>query len=288
MEWNQWRKKTEEEIWLEGAKLEDAHLENAKLEKAHLEGAELVGAHLEGAKLIESHLEGADLCVAHLEDANLNIADLEGADFTAAFVNSATSILGCSIDRETDFREVSLDTIRIKQETKQLLEYNIRRMNWDEWYKGHPKLKWLVKPFWLMSDYGLSTGRIIVTFFALAFVFANIYYHWGRIAPPGIVNNLFVDRNGIEVQWWLVPLRTLYFSIVTMTTLGFGDMYANAQSILGHLLLMLQVILGYALLGALVTRFAVLFTAGGPAGSYTPMDKETKELLAKLKEDKGN
>ena len=55
-------------------------------------------------------------------------------------------------------------------------------------------------------------------------------------------------------------------------------MYANAQSILGHLLLMIQVILGYVLLGALVTRFAVLFTAGGPAGKFADeKEKETKE-----------
>jgi len=151
---------------------------------------------------------------------------------------------------------------------KDWAERYIRRKTWEDWYKEHPRLKWLVKPFWWMSDYGRSTGWIIVTFFALAFVFANIYYHWGRIAPPGIVDYLFVDRSGIEVQWWLVPLRTLYFSIVTMTTLGFGDMYANAQSIWGHILLSVQVILGYVLLGALVTRFAVLFMAGGPAGKF--------------------
>ncbi len=29
------------------------------------------------------------------------------------------------------------------------------------------------------------------------------------------------------------------------------------------------VILGYVLLGALITRFAVLFTAGGPAGTFS-------------------
>jgi hypothetical protein len=71
-----------------------------------------------------------------------------------------------------------------------------------------------------------------------------------------------------------------------MTTLGFGDMHANCKSFFGHLLLTLQVILGYVLLGALVTRLAVLFTASGPAGSFTPMDKETKKLLAKIKEDR--
>jgi len=156
------------------------------------------------------------------------------------------------------------------------LEYNIRRMNWEEWYGKQPKLKWLVKPFWLMSDYGRSTKRIAFTFFGLALVFANIYYHWARLAPPGIVENLLVDRNGVDVQWWLVPLRTLYFSIVTQTTLGFGDMYARAQSICGHILLSLQVILGYVLLGALVTRFAVLFTAGSPAGEFTVKEQKSE------------
>ena len=70
--------------------------------------------------------------------------------------------------------------------------------------------------------------------------------------------------------------HSLYFSVVTMTTLGFGDMYANAESISGHILLTIQVILGYVLLGALVTRFAVLFTAGGPAGKFADDKEEEK------------
>ena len=50
-----------------------------------------------------------------------------------------------------------------------------------------------------------------------------------------------------------------------------------SQSILGHILLTFQVILGYVLLGALVTRFAVLFTAGGPAGKFEDEKKENKK-----------
>jgi len=73
-----------------------------------------------------------------------------------------------------------------------------------------------------------------------------------------------------------LTLRTLYFSIVTMTTLGFGDMYAKSQSFFGHLLLMVQVLLGYVLLAALVTRFAVLFTGGGPAGHF-PAEEKSEE-----------
>jgi hypothetical protein len=56
-------------------------------------------------------------------------------------------------------------------------------------------------------------------------------------------------------------------------TLGFSDMYAKAQSIWGHILITLQAILGYVLLGALVTRFAIMFTAGGPAGKFAGENK---------------
>ncbi len=44
---------------------------------------------------------------------------------------------------------------------------------------------------------------------------------------------------------------------------------ASPDSTCGQALLMLQAILGYLLLGALVTRFPVLFAAGGPAGKLT-------------------
>jgi hypothetical protein len=74
----------------------------------------------------------------------------------------------------------------------------------------------------------------------------------------------------------LVLLRPIYFSVVTMTTLGFGDMHANPVSVWGHVLLTFQVILGYVLLGALVTRFAVLFTAGGPAGKFAEETEATE------------
>jgi len=57
-----------------------------------------------------------------------------------------------------------------------------------------------------------------------------------------------------------------------MTTLGSGDMYANAngfsRGFFGHTLLAFQVILGYVLTGALARRLAVSFTAGEPTGRF--------------------
>ncbi len=289
-EWNEWRKqRPDETIFLDGRSFHGFYLYRAFLNT----GAVVVNpgtrlhdqwifrgqVYLRGSLFLQAKLHGTDFRGAHLEESTFNFAELEGsclelaylqgADFKGATFDKLTSFEGCHIDKQTNFRESDLISLKVSPRIRQLMEYNIRQKNWEDWYKEHPRLKWVVKPFWWVSDYGLSTGRIIVTFFALVFIFANIYYHWGRIAPPGIVENLFVDRNGIVVPSWLVPLRTLYFSIVTMTTLGFGDMYANAHSIWGHILLSVQVILGYVLLGALVTRFAVLFMAGGPAGKFS-------------------
>jgi len=272
-EWNEWRKKHhDEDILLQGAKLEHMYLKGAFLNTSlnsgfsgdiYLEQAKLHGAHLEDADLSDANLQGAKFLGAHLNGVDVRYAHLQGADFSRAIVDGSTLIWRCKVDRKTKFEGVGLDAARIYPVTKQLLEYNIRRMNWEEWYKGHPRLKWFVKPFWWISDYGLRTWRIIATFFGLAIAFGVVYW----LCPSCVMVNGVAG--GIRGFW-----HALYFSVVTMTTLGFGDIAANPDSWGGQTLLMLQVILGYVLLGALVTRFAVLFTAGGPAGKFSKEKKK--------------
>jgi len=267
---------------LEGALLNHAHLEGAWFGCAHLEGTQLVDAHLEGTNLPGAYLEGADLYRAHLKGVHLRDSHLEGADlwgahiegsiFQASVVDGLTLFWNCSLDRKTDFRGVGLDTCRIDEGTKYLLQYNKRRMNWKDWYKGKSGNKWVrkmhqlltcpVRLFWCMSDYGRSTIRILAVFLVLSIVFAVAY--WAKpdcVMVNGQVGGL---RNFLHAS---------YFSVVTMTTLGFGDIAANPQSGCGQVLLMLQVFCGYFLLGAIVTRLSILFTAGGPAGRFSKRKK---------------
>jgi len=122
-----------------------------------------------------------------------------------------------------------------------------------------------VWPFWRVSDYGRSTLSILVVFLGLAAAFAGAYCLWPQL--------LTLSEPGGELRG---PWHALYFSVVTQTTLGFGDIHANPDSPVGQGLLMLQVILGYVLLGALVTRFAVLFTAGGPAGQFSSKPRKKR------------
>ena len=276
-EWNKWRDENpDEEIWLQGADLRHTNLQGAKLWLAKLQGAGFWGVDLQGANLKQANLQRAKLWFANLQGADLSYAKLQGARFMGAIVNGSTNFLGCEIDKNTDFRHAGLENVRIESGTKTLLKYNIRRMNWRDWYASKRFLQWPAKLFWSISNYGISTLRIVLSFFILALLFALAYYF-----VPGLIKDLHGTAN-----WYSDLVRACYFSVVTMTTLGFGDMFANKQSMTGHILLMFQVILGYVLLGALITRLAVLFTADGPAGKYTPMNKEIKELLAKLKKGK--
>lgn len=271
-EWNEWREENEDkEILLEGVNLNNRYLKRINLKFAHMKGARLNFSHLEEANLWSAHLEGAVLlgAHAHLQGAKIKRAYLQGADFMEAEVDVHTVIRDCMIDRNIDFYGVGLDSARIDPGTKQLLKYNIRRMNWEDWYK---KGRWwqrilkrlFIWPFWLISDYGLRTWRIIATFFGLAIAFGVVYW----LCPSCVI--VMGEVGDIRGFW-----HALYFSVVTMTTLGFGDIAANPDSWAGQTLLMLQVILGYVLLGALVTRFAVLFTAGGPAGRFA--DEQEKK-----------
>jgi hypothetical protein len=274
-------KKVPSKVFLTEAHLKWAKLQGASLRGTHLEGAEMEFAHLEDADISDTNLEGANLLEANLRGAYLTDSKLQGADFSRAIVDGGTLIWTYEVDRETKFEGVGLDAARIYPRTKQLLECNVRRMNWEEWYQFkdwyqyRPKdkrnnfsrifLKNTVGWFWWISDYGISTKRIVYTFFRLAFIFALLY----RIFPNFVkVYGIVGDIRG----FW----HALYFSVVTMTTLGFGDIVANPDSWVGQTLLMVQVILGYVLLGALVTRFAVLFTAGGPAGKFAD-DKEKED-----------
>jgi len=68
-----------------------------------------------------------------------------------------------------------------------------------------------------------------------------------------------------------------------MTTLGFGDIYANPQKPWGYGLLMLQVIIGYVILGALVTRLSILFNSDGPSADFAKPDSK-KSWIVRLKD----
>jgi len=256
---------------LQKAIFQSAELQKAEFYNAKLQGSKFYNADLNGAKFEGADLRGAEFMNADIRGADFIRTQLENTDFTDARVDGGTRFSEFSFNTETNFSGVGLASAMMAPWLRQEFKYNIRRRRWEEWYENHRFLRWPVRRFWNLSDYGQSTMQLIKRFCIFAIAFAIFYYAWGAFElyalgdtkAPGVVEGLFV-KGCIQVRWYIVPLRAVYFSVVTMTTLGFGDMYAMPGSIWGHILLMIQVLLGYVLLGALITRFAIMFQEEGP------------------------
>lgn len=254
---------------LTGATFSKAELGDIDFSLLNLDGVDFSEADLKGARMQGCSLRGANLSLADLRGVDFSSADLQDADFTLATVDGETLITLCDISKWTCFSGVGLRSAKVDPGLLQLLEHNVRWIEWQDWYREHWMTQWSWRVFWAISDYGRSTRKIIFWFILLAVFFAALYYSAGPCdnLGSGWIQNLFaVDGQSVDYRW--VPFRALYFSVVTMTTLGFGDMYANAHGPWGHVLLTLQVLLGYVMLGALITRFAVLFTSAGPDRGY--------------------
>jgi hypothetical protein len=93
---------------------------------------------------------------------------------------------------------------------------------------------------WGFIDYGRSLLRVAAISFGLAAFYGVIY----RIFP-----NILDYKD--SANSWFTPY---YFSVVTYTTLGFGDV--RPATTLGEIIVSSEVILGYTTLGLLLSVLA--------------------------------
>jgi len=169
---------------LKGAELDKSYLKSALLNTGLVEWENKEYKLTGLICLRNAHLENACLNDSYIKGANFRRAFLQNTEFRRAIVDGETIVWMCRIDKHitqiskgTDFSGVGLESIRIDPDTKQLLKYNIRRINWERWYTGESrgiKNKWVqflrkiitrpIRWFWAISDYGISTGRIIAVF----------------------------------------------------------------------------------------------------------------------------
>jgi hypothetical protein len=93
---------------------------------------------------------------------------------------------------------------------------------------------------WGLIDYGRSLPRVAAISFGLAAIYGVIYRIFAHIVD-------FKDT----ANTWFTPY---YFSIVSYTTLGFGD--ARPATLAGEIIVSSEVILGYTTLGLLLSVLA--------------------------------
>jgi hypothetical protein len=128
------------------------------------------------------------------------------------------------------------------------------------WRKRFGIKKILFFLWWLFADYGRSFLRWALWSLGIAFLFGLLYTPCFDILPDWWID--LCNKIGPQFEqtskafsgqppgFW----SSLYFSIVTFTTLGFGDIVA--ANITARILVTIEVILGYIMLGGLISILA--------------------------------
>ncbi len=260
-----------------GATLTDANLQGATLDGADFTGADLTGAMLEGAKGKRTAFSGATLIDARLCEASfaecsfvdarmdhcsaqatrfdgsrmagasMADADVTGASFQRADLRRI-EVLGACFDG-ADLRGAKLAGISgyrgarwIGADVRDIAPLGTHRwlrfvgdLNYlDEFRRESRLTRVLYVVWWLTSDCGRSLAR-----WSLATAILVVLFGVGYTLAP-------VDFGSHPT--WLSPY---YFSVVTMTSLGYGDVLPTAPS--AQLLAMVQVVAGYVMLGGLIS-----------------------------------
>ena len=238
----------------EGANFTAAHLENAYLEDANLIGTRFSGTNLKNARLANSNLKNAYLADAQLEGTILSAANFRNANLSSVTYDKkilwklvqATGFSLKKLWRQRD--DILLDTtVRCKGVNAATCygsqQFKIFLQDQD-FLEEFLEKKWGRKIFfiwWLFADCGRSLGRWAGWSFLLAMLFALLFW--------------FLGPNSFNTQHLQFNLFTMfYYSVVTFTTLGFGDIIPKTTT--AALCVTIEVILGYVMLGGLITIFA--------------------------------
>ena len=199
------------------SKLVHADLRASNLEKARLSEADLSYAIFTRAKLLQS-----DLKQSNVNRTNFELADMQGCRLLGIKNFKKAKWIGADI-RGLDLRGA----------------YLVRRYIADENYlyefqtssRFHRAVYLL---WWASSDCGRSLLRWFVWLLGVTLIFAGIYTQ--------------VD---IDFGKYVTPFSPVYFSFVTLTTLGYGD--AVPSSLIAQIFVTLQAITGYMGLGGLLS-----------------------------------
>ncbi len=220
---------------LENANLLNAKLDNATLSLASLVGADFKTASLKGARLREAKLQGADFTNACLKDANISLCDVRGACFNNADLRGTRLRDIKGVDRA---HWIGVDIRDINFSGAYLMRRFIIDQNFLHEFRRQSKLSALLyNIWWITSDCGRSIARWCFFTFLIAFLFSLAY--------------IFVEINYGESKTWLSPF---YYSVVTLTSLGYGDVVPASTS--AQVIAMMEVLAGYVMLGGLLSIFA--------------------------------
>jgi len=243
---------------LSGCDLTGADLSGADLTRADLSGARLWHADLTGAKLVEANLTGADFWQAKLCHTRLWRADISKS------LSLSKHSFQCRKNRLfTDYRVYEEGYVAAEETYRSLKRYFISEGRYDDasWASFKEKtmekirlrkardLKYIPMAIMgLLCGYGEKPQRIISSSFFIIIAYAGIFFLLKSIMASA--NSAFSFNFGDYI----------YYSVVTFTTLGYGDIIPKTSTIF-RLIAVSEAFLGAFLMGLFIFTLARKYSA---------------------------
>lgn len=238
---------------LREAILHETNLSGADLSSSDCRGADFRGAILQGANLAGADLRGADFSQADLTGADLSFADVTGAKFHFTQLSEA-NVTHLKYGNYREMVGLYLGVRGVDQcYGSALFVRDAKDQDYiDTLYQAlTDKSSGFIKTLdlflfraWALIDHGRSLLK--VSFYAT--IIAMLY---GFVYLADMTLDWKIMDYSNSAQTWFTPF---YYSVVTYTTLGYGDVTAN--SLLGEMLVISEVIVGYFTLGLLLAILA--------------------------------
>ena len=220
---------------LEGAHLFRANLEEGTLSMANFEGADLRSACLRNSRIREAKLVGADLTNADFRGADMALSSVDGATFNNADMRETRLRL---VNGFESAKWIGVDIRDVNFAGAYRLRRFIMDQNFIKEFRAASRLSGMIYYlWWITSDCGRSMFRWCIWIAVEAFFFAWLY--------------TFVSVDYGDHPTRLSPL---YYSVVTLTSLGYGDV--SPASLPAQVVAMIEVITGYIMLGGLLSIFS--------------------------------
>jgi hypothetical protein len=211
-------------------------LRNSDLYRANMENAHLFNINLEGASLMKANLNHSNLHCANLNNTNLLGTKLNGAKLdyikVGQYVQQERIAIQAEkqndIEKAKDFFEQSEEIYRNLRKSAEgagiyslagnfaRKELTMRRKQYDKFSQQ----RMVSKAVDLFCGYGESPFNVVAFSLILIFICAVLYFFMGVQSPEGMIqfsSQLSVNENMHNF------FSSIYFSVVTFTTLGYGD-----------------------------------------------------------------
>ncbi len=220
---------------LTNASLISAKMSRASLSKSCLHNADLRGVDLESASIIEADLTGANFFRSKLSRADMEYCNVEGTTFELADMRG-TRLFGIKKFNKANW--IGTDIRDIDPRGAHLVQRYIADENYLYEFRIQSRFHMLLYHLWrITSNCGRSLSLWTLWIIVITLLFAGFY-----------------SVCDIDYGEYQTPFSPIYFSIVTLTTLGYGDICP--ASLAAQIIAALQAIFGYICLGGLLSIFA--------------------------------